>query len=246
MFRLHQTPAPLTEKYPWMSLHVYCANNPMKYVDPFGLTHYSIDSLGYVSVMKDSDGNILGKKDKFDMLFSGNNSIRVNDQGLLPQLAGGGKDEAFGITSNSNDAFNVFKFAADNSKVEWSLSGFKDSKSTQYYLNTEYVNTQASTGLGSVFEAKDMLFNVHSHSRGNSTKGGSGYMYNPHTKTYDSYYTGTDASVVTDLHLQGYNPNMYVYHRYTQGLFQYTPQTPRARSWSNINSVQKLRNAMRR
>lgn len=58
-------------------------------------------------------------KDQYGYATITNKSINVNDQSILPNLMW--KNEAksvFAQTSNSDDAFNVFKFAADNSNVE--------------------------------------------------------------------------------------------------------------------------------
>ena len=35
---------PMAEKYPSMGAYVYCANNPVKLVDPDGKNHWEIDS----------------------------------------------------------------------------------------------------------------------------------------------------------------------------------------------------------
>ena len=69
-----------------------------------------------------------------------------------------------------------------------------------------------------------MIFNVHSHSRENGTKGGSGYFYNPYGKLAQ-YVPGDDGSLSARYYriFGGSMPTLYVYHQHTQGLYQYTP-----------------------
>lgn len=127
---------------------------------------------------------VLKTEDKYDQLVASikdqygyatiiNKSINVNDQSILPNLMW--KNEAksvFAQTSNSDDAFNVFKFAADNSNVEWSLSAYNSDGETNFLINSEFSSNQSDTGLGSYFKAQDLKFNIHSHSDKDGTTGG--------------------------------------------------------------------------
>ena len=106
------------------------------------------------------------------------NGVQINDKALLPQFASNSDSKSYNaITSNKDAAFNVFKYAADNSNVEWSMSGFKENGNTKFFLNTEHSRHYAETGASNdFFKTTDMIFNVHSHSREDDPKGGSGYI----------------------------------------------------------------------
>jgi len=253
------TPDPLCENYYSISPYAWCGNNPVNAVDADGLATYFLYGDGRMLLAKADQTDEERKKpdiiyaaktgEKNTTTVDWNKSVNVTDKSLLPQLAGMEKTSASAETSNSSDAFNVFKFAADNSNVEWSLSGFKDEGKTKFYINTQQSETYSETGESNgVFKAKDMLFNVHSHSKPNGTKGGSGYNYGGYDiKTGKAYLTGyyddTDASMSNNL----YNSTskvmpLYVYHRYSQGLYKYTPWSSAERSWLNIKTGTRLKN----
>jgi len=93
-----------------------------------------------------------------------------------------------------------------------------------------------------------MLFNVHSHSKPDGEKGGSGYIYDRNPKTGEWYFTGKYSIAGSDgvpaTHLYNTNESvmpMYVYHRYSKGLYQYTPVNPAARKWLNIKSGAQIK-----
>ncbi|MDR0542939.1 MAG: hypothetical protein LBH19_12125 [Dysgonamonadaceae bacterium] len=248
-------PDPLMEKYYAISPYVYCGNNPMNAIDPNGMNVYFLNQDGRLTLALKND-------DEYDRIASTakneDGSIRItsysaniSDQNLLPMLAASEPlDSYHGITTNKTDAFNVFKFAADNSNVEWSLSGFKDECKAKFYINTQHSPAEANTGESNgIFEAKNMLFNVHSHPDENGTKGGSGYDFQPDIKTGKTYlkgynkYGGSDGIVAANL----FNATnrvipLYVYHRYSQGLYKYDPWHSVTKSWLNIKSGTRLKN----
>ncbi len=51
---------PLCEKYYWITPYAYCLNNPLRYIDPTGMTVWDIDEQGRVLNERthDDDGNI--------------------------------------------------------------------------------------------------------------------------------------------------------------------------------------------
>jgi hypothetical protein len=59
------SPDPLAEKYPQLSPYVFCANNPLRYIDPDGrmLNDYTVDVNGNVELAKIT-------KDNFDILYN--------------------------------------------------------------------------------------------------------------------------------------------------------------------------------
>ncbi len=231
---------PHAEKYYSISPYAAFMNNPINVIDPDGRDAYYLTDDGRMVLALKND-------DKYDTLHGKNKDLtskgdplKVNDKNLLPQLSGLNGDSKGAMTANGADAFNIFKFAADNSNVEWSLSGFKNEGEMNYYLNTQFSDAQASMGDNYAFKREDMLFNVHSHSRENATKGGSGYSINPDGTLARVSEDGLNAK---DFYIERGNKIMplYVYHRHTKGLYQYTPWNKAARTWRNIQSGKRMK-----
>ncbi|MDR0682461.1 MAG: hypothetical protein LBG15_11535, partial [Dysgonamonadaceae bacterium] len=134
------------------------------------------------------------------------------------------------MTTNSTDAFNLFKFAADNSNVEWSLSGFNNSEEgTNFVFNTTHEKTRISNKNRFGSERSDLIFDVHSH------PGSEQY-----TKIASGYTDGLNYEIGTDMGTMAiyYNaakaagksfpneyPRFYIYHKETGGLYNYNYQT---------------------
>ncbi|GHT60559.1 hypothetical protein AGMMS50239_09740 [Bacteroidia bacterium] len=239
-------PDPLQEKYYSISPYAYCGNNPVNRIDPTGMDWYVLTDEGKMLLA-------LKTEDKQDRLYyskmdkEGNKNvafINVTDQDLLSQLAENPDAKSYNaVTSNATDAFNVFKVASDASDFEWSLSGFKDGGKTKFYLNTEHSDGGASVGDGgSIFKTPDMIFNVHSHSKENGTKGGSGYIYDLHGKLVQ-YSPLDDGYIAARYHkrMGDKMPKLYVYHRYTQNLYQYAPWSHNIGKWP-VGSGQRIKN----
>jgi RHS repeat-associated protein len=155
----------------------YAYNNPLSFIDPDGMleTDFGVNDKGEVKQ--------IGPKDnKPDRLFAINNDgtkktnvkpITVSDKKLLPQLESESnkavikqhamKDIPGHIASsnNKNDAYNVFKFAAENSNVEWSFQNYTDGSST---VGTAKDNSVTVTGKHSKsFADKIIAIDIHSH-----------------------------------------------------------------------------------
>ena len=127
---------PLAEKYCGVSPYMYCKNNPINRIDPDGNDDYVIEPRGRLHNMTIESQR---GKSEFDRLYNssrtrkikrGNKSIKVSDTKLLSgmvkmQTKHAGYKTA-GSTQNLQDAAEVFKFAADNSKAEWRLDVYDD------------------------------------------------------------------------------------------------------------------------
>lgn len=109
----------------------------------------------------------------------GDKKIKVNDihflSGMFRLQKGGGR-KITGKTQNLQDAAEVFKFAADNSKVEWRFDAYDDNGTKTAVVATkrdeDHVQNAdvAREGLGVKGE---QIANIHSHPYSLGTKGGS-------------------------------------------------------------------------
>ncbi len=137
---IFQTPDPLTEKYYCWSPYAYCLGNPMRYIDPTGMDVWEIDRKGEIVnriedetqdafYMVDKDGNRTYTTDK-----DGNkiyNSISF-EYGTITnsQKAGWFRDATSFSVLNESSGADLFKFFADNTKVEFGLVNTMENGST--------------------------------------------------------------------------------------------------------------------
>ena len=128
------------------------------------------------------------------------------------------------------DAFNVFMFVADNSNVEWALSGLRNGGKMDYILNT--INEKTAVNRDYLGKNRlNMVFDVHSHVTTNDASYvASGYGL------YSAGLTegGSDADFMDSL-FQSFKeaqkrwtseyPRLYFYHTNSNGLYHYNHQT---------------------
>ena len=160
------SPDPLAHKRPWESPYSYCGNNPINRVDPTGLIWYSLNDQGHIQVMRDADGNILGKGDNFDKLWSGSNHIRINDQSILSGLAETGKASNFAksfVHGSPSELASVFLFASDNSNAEWRFSRYNAGSGDQYAIGTVHNSSLAISPSQMGFDRASEIAFIHSH-----------------------------------------------------------------------------------
>ena len=126
---------PSSEKYYGVSPYTYCKNNPILRIDIDGKDDYVVNKNGYVLFWKNTK-----YEDKGDRVyyFDGEHKpkqvsgkpITIMDNKLMPRMVENqgkeGQTTTYGQTSNIHDAANLFKFAADNSIVEWKLDVYEN------------------------------------------------------------------------------------------------------------------------
>ena len=119
---------PMSDKYPSLSPYVYCADNPVKLVDPNGEEIYEFDENGkFLGVsgekgspdqiaIKNADGTTMAMSKEYD-----HGTIKLGLKGYVEK-----KDnssvfvQSLQITGD-HIALECFKFVADNTTVEWAL-----------------------------------------------------------------------------------------------------------------------------
>lgn len=143
------SPDPLSEEFPDKSPYNFTNNNPVYFNDPTGLASeaplddYGVDKKGNIKLINrtkddfdrlyavDDDGNKIDTNDDGNVDTS--DSQQINDKAILPSLSikgnKDGDDNSYAFTQNSEDAFNLFNYLADNTSVEWGLNKYSNNGS---------------------------------------------------------------------------------------------------------------------
>jgi len=169
---------PMGEERDWLTPFNYVQNNPINLTDPTGmLDDYGINSEGEVSLLKKTE-------DKFDRLYAvddsgnkrdiGNDSktsndyVQVNDKSILPTLAEEPTqvDHDYvnvAVSDNGKDVSTVFKFAADNSSVEWRAVAFKEGDKAKFAVGTDHDSGHSPSLLQMGIADNKATYSIHSH-----------------------------------------------------------------------------------
>ena len=117
---------PLAEKYYAVSPYAYCIGNPISLFDPNGTDVWTVDAFGNVVWKEQSDTHCLYYVDNDGNLSE--DYVTVSDRSILDDLTktevktdGGTEVSSHSSKTGINDMFKVFKFASDNTKVEWAI-----------------------------------------------------------------------------------------------------------------------------
>ena len=165
---------PMSDKYPSTSPYAYCANNPVKLVDPNGREIYEFDENGkYLGVRKGSEGTpdqiAINKSDgtiSYSQKYA-NGTIRLGPKGEVKQNNGNPINVQTLKIKGDDNALNCFKFIADNSNVEWSLArvgASKGDKGINFISNSQENDFEHSISLYT--NKNNIREHWHSHTNG--------------------------------------------------------------------------------
>ena len=137
---------PLAEKYYAVSPYAYCIGNPISLFDPNGTDVWTVDAFGNVVWKEQSDTHCLYYVDNDGNLSE--DYVTVSDRSILDDLTktevktdGGTEVSSHSSKTGINDMFKVFKFASDNTKVEWVIHRNGDS----YTIGTGHKTDNAAS-----------------------------------------------------------------------------------------------------
>ena len=231
---------PLAEKYPEIGGYIYCHCNPIMRVDINGMDDYRLNSEGKMSFWRKTNARTTHR------VFSGKKSITVNKT-LVNQLVSNATLNGTSATiSDSEDAFKFFKFAADQTKVEWHLVGVKDKRNVNFIVRTDF--STGGVGVDEEYYA-NMIFHLHNHPWGSNdfkkgTRASGDYKAYKRVASGErvaNYYTEGDVWTLNNIYI-GYNqahpntalnkyPKAYIYYsgdkRQRSQLYQYDLNSPR-------------------
>ena len=137
----------LSEKKPWNSPYAYCGGNPINRIDVSGKDDYSVNALGYFSLLRNTD-------DKNDIIYSMqgdninyNHFISVDKSFIISAKTANIKhtmaDGIIGTTSityyKGDNLKKIYNFVNNNNNiVEWSLLEFDSGITKSYFLGTAH------------------------------------------------------------------------------------------------------------
>lgn len=174
---------PMAGKYYEWSPYTYCKNNPVNRIDPDGKDDYIVDNRGRLRLSR----KVTNSSTDYLYNYSGNpkkpigdKRVEVNDTQFLPGLLDMQRENegysTSGSTQNLQDAAEVFKFAADNSKAEWRLDIYDDKGEKTAVVATkqdaDHVQNADVARVGLSVKGIQVA-NIHSHPSPLGTKGGS-------------------------------------------------------------------------
>ena len=210
---------PMSDKYASLSPYVYCADNPIKLVDPNGEDIWTINEDGKITCEKnkkidridvvDKDGNVIqGTEVKYGTIKRHN--ITINETTI----------DYFEI--NDDDlATETFENIANNTKIEWTHAKIGKEGSNRNIVGTSH--SEKSTAVGDfLLKTGYTLREVnHNHPSGSAWpsggEAGSQEGDIPHARMYKAKFP----NVILNIYVNGKNPLSQRYSWYKQGYHQY-------------------------
>ena len=182
---------PMSDKYASLSPYVYCANNPIKLVDPNGEDIIEVDQKTGKTTITEQEGN--------DILRCGNKSVELSGNGVYRKASEAGEKEGNNggtllMGMSKSDAKITFNFMADNTNVEWGyMETCNDDGTSSFMVGSAHSNETESLVFGKAMAAKEgsVIRYDHNHLR-TDNESTSGWPSTPNNAANEKY-VDTDA-----------------------------------------------------
>jgi RHS repeat-associated protein len=226
---------PLCEKYYWISPYAYCGGDPVNRIDPDGMDIWEVNAQGeVVNRIKDkTQDSFYMVDDKGNRTYTtdtdGNkayNSISF-EYGTITNAkeAGWFRDATSFSVANEASGAELFKFFADNTKIEYGLINTQNDGST-VMTNHEKETVNPWSFIKNYHENGEIITSVtHNHPRNFDPSG-----FGKNSKRGDKFFAG---ALIRYL---GYSPDNYVYQQKNNNLVLYdnTTQAIGRMSWGLV------------
>jgi hypothetical protein len=228
---------PMADKYPGLSPYAYCANNPVKLVDPDGEEVWEVDNSGYVKRIN-GEGGVNRQTVKFSngttKKFNGKNYHAIMND--LSNTDEKGVSRTMGNENMLDAMADVFLTMVDNTNVEWRMDCYNDNF---YALGTWHKTDRSPTSgslSGGKFGDKNLIALIHSHPMLN--------IENPTSMTSQKESMGyNDLVLQGDVYCKRMSPylkNVYYYTYFPKTKQLWSVEIYEPRFIRNITSYKRL------
>ena len=156
---------PMADKYPSLTPYNYCANNPVKLIDPNGeeIDEWSLNQKTGEIIHENDNKHYIGKIE-VDKIYSQDKEKYFDFPHEDLHHMQKSEECQFIPCSNADVAELFYYFVAENSEVEWALA---KSKYNVGYVGTDYkINSTWMLGLFEKVLSNNILLESHSHPLG--------------------------------------------------------------------------------